>query len=81
MDTSTPAAPKESTFAVGEFIYPNGLEATFRVLSVGDRGMVIQRISKKVIVPKAPYLVSFKGVRFKVVGWTGRIFTIHTTNE
>lgn len=80
-----PAPPKnESTFAVGELIHPRDLEATFRVMSVGDNGMRICRISTKVIVPKSPFLVRFKGVLFKVVGWhksNPRYFTVHTVKE
>jgi hypothetical protein len=85
MDTAkTDTSAKESTFTVGELITPNNLEATFRILSVGDTGMRIMRISSKVIVPKAPFLVRFKGVLFKVAGWSSsnpRYFSIHTVKE
>ena len=80
---------KSSTFKVGELIYPAELQATFRVLSVGTQGMRIQLVDAgknekgqtRKIVPKAPYLVTFKNVTFKIVGWSGKEFTIHTTNE
>jgi hypothetical protein len=80
--TDTPA--KESTFTVGELITPANLEATFRILSVGTNGLRIQRISPKVIVPKSPFLVRFKGVLFKVAGWSSsnpRYFSIHIVKE
>jgi hypothetical protein len=82
--TKVPEVKKESTFAVGELIYPAGLDATFRVMSVGENGLRIQRISTKAIVPKSPFLVRFKGVLFKVVGWhksNPRFFSIHTVKE
>lgn len=75
------AETRQSTFSVGEIISPLNLEAQFRVKSLGTHGMCVTRVSTKVIVPKAPFLVSFKNVLFKVVGWHGRDFTLHTVKE
>jgi hypothetical protein len=75
---------KPVSFTVGELIYPEGLEATFRVTHVGDSAMRIYRISQKVIVPKEPFRVRFKCVLFRVGFWNKslpREFTIHHTNE
>ncbi len=76
--------PKNVTFTVGELIYPAGLDATFRVLSVGETAIRIYRVSPKVIVPRAPFRVRFKNVLFRVGFWNKslpREFVIHHTNE
>lgn len=73
--------PKSVTFTIGETIYPGNLEATFRVVTVGRNGMGITNTSPKVIVPKAPYLVRFKGILFKVCSAHGRDFNIQRVLE
>lgn len=87
-DTKVYTQYNASSFAVGELLYLDEPKATFQVVSTGRAGLRVRVIHTEKdqeghpirVVPAPPFTVVFKNIKLKVVGFSGKEFTLHNTD-